>query len=107
MKPILVPTNFSASSVNAAKYATDMALAIHADLHLLHVMQIPASNAEIPLTEEIYNEMKEGDEEALKKMKADLEKQTKGKINIVTIFQVGSVEHQLEAYCNRQKPFVV
>lgn len=107
MKTLLVPTNFSASSINAARYAVDMALAINAGLHLLHVTELPAGNAEIPLTEEIYNEMKETSEEGLEKLKADLEKQAKGKINIFTSLEIGSIEHQLEECCKKQKPFAV
>src|ERR1035438_6058496 len=107
MRTLIVPTNFSASSMNAAKYAADMALTIHADLHLLHVMQLPASNAEVPMTEEIYNEMKQTGEEELEKLKSDLEKQTNGKINIFTVQEIGSVEHQLEEFCKRQKPLAV
>jgi nucleotide-binding universal stress UspA family protein len=107
MKTLIVPTNFSASSVDAVKYAADMALAIHADLHLLHVMQLPVSNAEVPMTENIYYEIKQSGEKELKKLKADLEKQTNGKINIFTTHEIGSVEHQLEELCKRQKPFAV
>jgi len=43
MKTIVVATDFSAVALNAANYAVDMALAIKADILLLHVYQIPVS----------------------------------------------------------------
>ena len=43
MKTILVATDFSSVALNATNYAADMALAINADILLLHVYQIPVS----------------------------------------------------------------
>jgi len=107
MKPLLVPTNFSSGSVNAANYAADMALALNTDLYLLHVLQLPVSASEVPLTEDVYEDMQQQGEEGLNSLKADLEKRTGGKINISTILETGSVEHHLEEFCNRRNPFAV
>jgi len=54
VKTIIVATDFSATALNAANYAADMALAINADMLLLHVYQLPVSYSEIavPLTED-------------------------------------------------------
>lgn len=40
MKPLKIATDLSASSSNAVWYATDMALAINADLVLVHIGSI-------------------------------------------------------------------
>jgi nucleotide-binding universal stress UspA family protein len=107
MKSLIVPTNFSASSVNAAKYAAGMALMINADLYLVHVLQLPVSNAEVPLTEDIFDEMQQSGEQELQNLKLELQEQTQGKINITALLEVGSVEHQLEEFCKRKQPFAV
>lgn len=107
MKPLIVPTNFSASSVNAAKYAASMALMMNTDLYLVHVLQLPVSNAEVPLTEEIFNEMQQSAEEELENLKLELEAKTEGVINIFTNLEIGGVEHQLEEFCKRKTPFAV
>ena len=52
MKSIVVPIDFSPSSDNAARYAADLALAIKADLHLIHVIQAPVTAAELTMTED-------------------------------------------------------
>ena len=49
MKLIIAPTDFSAISDNAIKYATDMAAAMGANLMLVNVYQIPISFSEVPL----------------------------------------------------------
>ena len=55
MKTILVATDFSPAALNAANYAGDMALAIHANILLLHVYSIPVNYSEvaIPLSLEV------------------------------------------------------
>lgn len=107
MKPLIVPTDFSASSLNAAKYAAGMALMMNADLYLIHVLQLPVSNAEVPLTEDIFDEMQQFGEQELQNLKLELQKQTEGRINITTRLEMGSVQHQLEEICNRKNPFAV
>lgn len=104
---LIVPTDFSASSVNAAMYAASMALMIDTDLYLIHVLEVPVSNAELPLTEDIFNEMQQSGERELQNLKLELQKQTEGKINIITRLEIGSVAHQLEEICKRKNPFAV
>ncbi len=41
MKTILVPVDFSSSSLNASNYALDLANSITAELVLFHVFQLP------------------------------------------------------------------
>ena len=49
MKLIIAPTDFSAISDNAIKYATDMAVAMGTNLMLVNVYQLPISFSEVPL----------------------------------------------------------
>ena len=49
MKLIIAPTDFSAISDNAIRYATDMAVAMGTNLMLVNVYQLPISFSEVPL----------------------------------------------------------
>ncbi len=57
MKKILIPTDFSETSKNALKYGADLAVALGAQIDILHVFQIPVSVSDsyvyIPDQEEI------------------------------------------------------
>src|SRR5579872_5069115 len=82
MKTIVVPVNFSASSNNAGRYAADMATVIHANLHLIHVLQIPISTAEMPIPEFVFKEMQDTAAGSMKRLWEELVKRTDGKLNI-------------------------
>ena len=49
MKKIIIATDFSPASENAIAYGTEMALAIKADLILLHVYQPPVVVFDVPI----------------------------------------------------------
>lgn len=107
MKTIIAPTDFSTVSLNAVNYAADMAVALKAELVLLHVVPIPMTVAEVPLTEYEYEEMREEAQQELVVLKNQLFLRTENKINIHLKLSVGSVEHELEQECNYKKPFAV
>lgn len=106
MKTILVATDFSPAALNAANYAADMALAINADILLLHVYQIPVVYLEVPV---IVNEeliMQEAEKEIIK-IKNQLNHKTKGKLNMETDVSVGIFFTELKTVCERIKPYTV
>lgn len=107
MKPIVVPVNFTANSNNAAQYAADMALAIEADLHLIHAMQVPVSVAEVPLPDYLYEQMETGGLLSLQSLADELIRRTRNQVKISTHFVVGGVEYEIEQFCKRIQPFVV
>jgi nucleotide-binding universal stress UspA family protein len=107
MKTIVVPVDFSASSANAARYAADMAKAIHANLHLIHVVQLPISVAEMAMTESLYAEMQEIAAQGLKDLWEELVKRTDGKLHIFTHLEEGALEYRLIEFCNLNPPFLV
>ncbi len=106
MKTILIATDFSAAASNAAIYAADMAYALHADMFVLHVCNVPVSFNEIPavVTEE---EMIQDAEAHITRLKNELMKSTKGEINIRTEVLNGSFFPNLKEACARVKPYVV
>jgi nucleotide-binding universal stress UspA family protein len=76
MKPIIVPVNFSAYAINAARYAADLGLALHAELYLVHVIQVPVAPTAMPMPESLYKEMVDSAELNLEGLKAELVKRT-------------------------------
>jgi nucleotide-binding universal stress UspA family protein len=107
MKPIVVPIDFSPCSINAARYAADLALAIKADLHLIHVIQVPVTTAELTMTEYVYREIVEGANLSLQKTQADLIKRTQGRIRIETMVEAGNVSAKVKDLCRQIKPYAI
>jgi len=107
MKKIIVPTDFSPAALNAVNYAADMALAIDAGIHLLHVYQIPISVTETPLVFISVEELRDNAEKKLARLKNDLEHITSGKLEIQTEARLGDLTDELENYCTTVQPFVV
>ena len=107
MKTILVATDFSSAALNAANYAADMALAINADMLLLHIYQLPVSYSEIvvPLTEE---DIMGNAEKDINELKEELTGKTGGKIKIETEIRIGVFFHKdLKTVCERINPYAV
>lgn len=107
MKSIVVPVNFSAGSANAARYAADLAMAIGGELHLIHVLQLPFTSAEIPMPDDVFEEMRLSAAHELGALAAELAKRTEGKVKIDTCLEAVSVEYKLEKFCRQQEPFIV
>lgn len=106
MKTLLVATDFSPAALNASNYAADMAMAINASIHLLHVYSIPVSYSEIPLP---INEadIKKNAENKINEIKNQLYRKTEGKINIETEVVMGSFFYSLQESCDRIQPYLV
>lgn len=107
MKTIIAPVNFSASSNNAARYAADMALAFHAELHLIHFIQFPVTTAEFPINDFVFEEMEKSGMEGLNQLCHELIARTQGKLDIFIHQEVGGMEYRLEEFCKRKAPFLV
>ena len=106
MTTLVVPVDGSENSVNAAHYAADMALAIDADIHLLHVVKIIFTPSVIP-TGYVFEEMENAGTTLLQKLSADLKERTRGQVTITTLLETGGVEFQIDAVCRRIHPFAV
>ena len=107
MKTIVVPIDFSPCSTNAARYAADLALAIKADLHLIHVIQVPVTTAELTMTEYVYREIVEGANISLQKTQADLIKRTQRRIQVHTTVEAGNVSAKVNDLCRQIKPYAI
>lgn len=76
MRTIIVPTDFSNPSKNAARFALNLAIWLKADLHLCHAYNIPVESpmmGEVPWTLPELPDVKKDTEKALKKLAKALE----------------------------------
>jgi nucleotide-binding universal stress UspA family protein len=107
MKTIIVATDFSPAALNATNYACDLALAIKAELLLLHVYQLPLAVADTPIIFLSVEELQESADTKLRDLKADLAHVTSGALEIRTESRLGTLADELEACCNEVQPFAV
>lgn len=107
MKILLVPTDFSKTSLNAVNYAADMAVAIKAQLLLLHVVQIEVisepSVYPSQLEEDAFEFMKHG----MQLLKIRLEKRTKNQVPVITKIEEGNVNIAIKEMNDSNKPFAI
>ena len=108
MKTIIVPTDFSPTSINAANFAANMAIAIDAEILLLNVFNIPlAYSGDVPLMLLSVEDLKKASLEQLELLKEKMTKSSSGKVTIKVQSQMGNTVDELEILCNQIKPFAV
>ncbi|HKZ65235.1 MAG TPA: universal stress protein [Chitinophagaceae bacterium] len=106
MKTILIATDFSPAALNASNYAADMALAISADVLLLHVYSIPVNYSEIPVAMSL-EEMQQNADKEINELREQLIKKAGGKINVATEVRTGVFFQELKTVCESIKPYTV
>ncbi len=106
MKTILVATDFSATASNAVNYALDMAMAIDADILLLHVCPFPVSYAEIPVAVSATDLIKDA-EKNISLLRDTIIRKNGNKIYIETEVKMGNFLQELKIVCQKCKPHVV
>jgi len=80
---------------------------VDGDIHLIYVFQLPLTTAEYPMPDAAIEEIQEDGLKMLNGLKDELRQRTRNQVNVTTTMTAGSVVHNLEEYCKRQKPFVV
>lgn len=107
MKTIIVATDFSSVALNAAKYAADMALAINADIFLLHVYQLPVSYGDVPIAID-EDDISRDCEGNMLELKEQLLNRSGGKLSIKTEIRMGVFFYkELKRICENIKPYAV
>lgn len=106
MKTIIVATDFSSCAKNAAAYAAEMALAINAGLHILHIYEIPVVYMEIPVAM-TDGELTASAELAMNKLKESLILKTGNKLSISSEIITGRFFTELDSVCEKIKPYSV
>jgi len=102
MKTIITPTDFSTVSLNAVNYAADLAMAVNANLLVVHATETPFGlnkNASMPGAEEC--------EEKLIALRKNLIRRTENKIKITSKQVSGIIENELIKMCDYKHPFAV
>ena len=109
MKTIIVPTDFSRISLNAANYAAEMASSINADLSLFHVCLLPITTyGEVPYLIENMDPSLSSAEDKILQVKNELTRRTGGKIKIDTkVITAATVAGELANYCKAKEPYAV
>lgn len=107
METIIVPTDFSSISLNAANYGAEMASSINAELLLLHISVLPVAYSEVPYPIENIDLTSDAEEKILR-VKNELVERTGGKIKIDTeVRTAATVSGELANYCKSKKPYAV
>jgi nucleotide-binding universal stress UspA family protein len=106
MKKILVTTDFSATANNAVHYAADMAMAINADLFLLHVVQNSIGYSDLPIALSLEDMMRTAENDMKNTESITAEKVT-GKVHIETQISMGGFLDELKKVCEQVKPYAV
>ena len=94
------------NSINAARYAADMALAIDGELHLLHVVRIPVMPAETPVGY-LFDQLEKDGVALLDSLSKELTERTRGQVSIRVLQVIGGVEYQIAEVSRHLRPFAV
>lgn len=107
MKTIIVPVDFSNTSVNAAYYAADIAQQIHADIILLHVLALPIIASEVPLPAESCKIAQEEAKDSLQQIKEKIDNYCNDKLSITYRTTFDSFLDEIEGFNQQHDLFAV
>jgi nucleotide-binding universal stress UspA family protein len=96
MKTILIPTDFSDSSMNAACYAISLAKQLNSKVILLHIFHIPVVPSEAPVIIVSYEELEKDNMLLMKNFETELRAKTNYEKEIVSIVKPGFVTDELK-----------
>jgi nucleotide-binding universal stress UspA family protein len=106
MRTIIAPTDFSDISLNAVKYAADIAMDINAELLLMHADEFLVPGSDVLLASTIdYAE--DWSAEQLKTLRTEMLARTKNTIRVRTENIKGIVFKEIGEVCEREQPFAV
>jgi len=107
MKTVIAAVDFTRGSLNAARYAVDLASAINAEVLLVNVVQLPISVSEIPVSAQSWDQMIDESEDELKKLGEELAQRVNRKVKIDTKVPVGPVSYMLQQEAQERNAFAV
>ncbi|MFN0083675.1 MAG: universal stress protein [Ferruginibacter sp.] len=106
MKKIIVATDFSPASLNAATYAVAMAETINAEILLFHVLEVIANYGEIIIDINV-EDLKRLSENDMTAFKSKLLLNTGYVGKTTSLVRLGVFKNELEDICKTEKPYVV
>lgn len=107
MKKIIVPVDFSATSVNAAQFAAELALFYGADILLYHAYQLPVVLHEFSYPVFDIKETQEAAEHELEIIKEHIEAKLKAPLAISIQAEMIDLQEGLANLCDNLKPDLV
>ena len=106
MKTILVTTDFSEASINAALYATQLARDLGADIKLLHVNSPVESFNQAPVVQKSQRAVNSA-ESQLETVKSNMEIHSNREIEIQEELRIGEFFTEMFNYCEQIRPYIV
>lgn len=106
MKKIIVATDFSPASLNAATYAVEMAEAVNAEILLFNVFEVIANYGEIIIDINV-DDLKSVSENDMTAFKSKLLLNTGYMGKVASLVRLGIFKDELENICKAEKPYVV
>lgn len=106
MKTIIAATDFSEAANNATTYATDMAIALQADLLIMNAWQLPVSYDGM-VTPVLADDLMKDAENSMEELKKRVVARAGDKIHINSKIIMGDFFDELKNLCNRVNPFIV
>lgn len=106
MKLIILATDFSPISLNAAKYAVKIAETISADILLFNVYEVLPNYGEMVIDINV-DDLKKSAETQLLNFKSDLIQQSDLSFNVTTEIRLGVFNDELILICERLNPYAV
>lgn len=107
MKTIVAPTDFSPISLNAVRYAADMAITMNASLSLIHICLLPMAFSEVPYPAMNMAELASDAEQKMERLKDDISGGKAGKLKIYTEVRTGIVITEIKSFCDAVRPYAV
>lgn len=107
MKKIIVPVDFSTTSINAAEFAADLAIFYGAEVFLYHAYQLPVVLHEFSYPVFDINETQAAAEHELEIIKENLQARLKVKVPVSYIAQMTSLQEGLAAINETLQPDLI
>jgi nucleotide-binding universal stress UspA family protein len=95
MNKIIAPVDFSAVSINAARYAANMAAALNKDLMLIHIVQLPVVYGDVPMPIGEFDVSTAEATGEMEKLAKQFDEELNGQVVIHTEVKVGSPVYEL------------
>jgi nucleotide-binding universal stress UspA family protein len=107
MKKIIVPVDFSTTSINAAEFAADLAVFYGAEIYLYHTYQLPVVLHEFSYPVFDINETQEAAEHELETLKDNLLAKLKAPIPIIIVAEMAGLQEGIEALSDYLHPELI
>jgi len=107
MKKIIVPVDFSPTSVNAAEYAGNLAIFYGAEVWLYHTFEMPVGSAEVTWPVFNVNELQAAADQELDMLQAEVEGKLRSKVVFHKRAEMVPFTEGLATFCNTVQPDLV